>query len=83
MSLYSSFFIFHFSKLNGIKVDVTNMIGRISERIMNFSNSHALLNNAWIYMIVILVFPFQTFIPSLLYDNVIIHSLDKITKYLF
>lgn len=83
ISLYTAFFLFHFSKEYGIKLDVTNIISKTSDCIMNMFNSHSLFNNIWVYIVTVLVFPFHTFVPSLLYDNVIIHSLEKIGKYIF
>ena len=82
ISLYTAFFIFHFSKEFGIKMDVTDIISKASDKIMNFFNSHALFSNVWVYIVVILFFPFHTFVPSLLYDNIIIHSVEKICKYI-
>lgn len=82
MSLYTSFFIFHFSNETGIKVNVTDLSEKISDKIMNYFNSRNIFNNVWLYIILILIFPFQTFVPSLLYDNIIMHSFDKISKYI-
>lgn len=83
ISLYTAFFLFHFSKVYGIKLDVTNIISKTSDRIMNMFSSHTIFSNIWVYLVTVLVFPFHTFVPSLLYDNVIIHSLEKIGKYIF
>ena len=82
MSLYTSFFIFHMSKMNGYKVYVTNIIGNTSDKIINSLNSYMVFNNPWVYIFTILLFPFHTFAPSLVYDNIIVHSLQKIIKYL-
>ena len=82
MSLYTSFFIFHMSKMNGYKVYVTNIIGNTSDKIINSLNSYTVFNNPWVYIFTILLFPFHTFAPSLVYDNIIVHSLQKIIKYL-
>ena len=82
MSLYTSFFIFHMSKMNGYKVSVTNIIGNTSDKIINSLNSYTVFNNPWVYIFTILLFPFHTFAPSLVYDNIIVHSLQKIIKYL-
>lgn len=82
MSLYTSFFIFHMSKKNGYKVYVTNIIGNTSDKIINSLNSYTVFNNPWVYIFTILLFPFHTFAPSLVYDNIIVHSLQKIIKYL-
>ena len=82
MSLYTSFFIFHMSKMNGYKVYVTNIIGKTSDKIINSLNSYMVFNNPWVYIFTILLFPFHTFAPSLVYDNIIVHSLQKIIKYL-
>lgn len=82
MSIYTSFFLFHFSNEKGIKLNVTNIINKVSDKIMNIFNSHSIFSNAWVYIVLILVFPFHTFIPSLINDNIIIHSLDKIFKYI-
>ena len=82
MSLYTSLFIFHMSKMNGYKVYVTNIIGNTSDKIINSLNSYTVFNNPWVYIFTILLFPFHTFAPSLVYDNIIVHSLQKIIKYL-
>ena len=82
MSLYTSFFIFHMSKMNGYNVYVTNIIGNTSDKIINSLNSYTVFNNPWVYIFTILLFPFHTFAPSLVYDNIIVHSLQKIIKYL-
>ena len=82
MSIYTSFFLFHFSNEKGIKLNVTNIINKVSDKIMNIFNFHSIFSNAWVYIVLILVFPFHTFIPSLINDNIIIHSLDKIFKYI-
>lgn len=82
MSLYTSIFIFHMSKMNGYKVYVTNIIGNTSDKIINSLNSYTVFNNPWVYIFTILLFPFHTFAPSLVYDNIIVHSLQKIIKYL-
>lgn len=82
MSLYTSFFIFHMSKKNGYKVYVTNIIGKTSDKIINSLNSYTVFNTPWFYIFTILLFPFHTFAPSLVYDNIIVHSLQKIIKYL-
>lgn len=82
MSLYTSLFIFHMSKMNGYKVYVTNIIGNTSDKIINSLNSYTVFNNPWFYIFTILLFPFHTFAPSLVYDNIIVHSLQKIIKYL-
>ena len=81
MSLYTSFFIFHLSKMNESKIYVTDILGKTSDNIVNFLNSYTVLKNPWVYFITILLFPFHTFAPSL-YDNVMVHSLQKIFKYL-
>ena len=47
----------------------------------NFFNFHKLFSNPWIYIIAILLFPFNYFVPSLLFDNIIVHSYEKIIKY--
>ena len=83
ISLYTAFFLFHFSKEYGIKMNVTNIVSKTSDCIMNMFNSHTLFSNIWVYIVIVLVFPFHTFVPSLLYDNVIVHSLEKIGKYIF
>lgn len=82
MSIDTSFFLFHLSNEKGIKLNVTNIINKVSDKIMNIFNSHSIFSNAWVYIVLILVFPFHTFIPSLINDNIIIHSLDKIFKYI-
>ena len=71
MCLYTTFFLLHF----------TNIIVRISNTIINFFNFHKLFSNPWIYIIAILLFPFNYFVPSLLFDNIIVHSYEKIIKY--
>ena len=70
------------SKMNGYKVYVTNIIGNTSDKIINSLNSYMVFNNPWVYIFTILLFPFHTFAPSLVYDNIIVHSLQKIIKYL-
>ena len=82
ISLYTSFFIFHFSKEYRIKLYVSNIINKASNYIMNYINFHPILCNVWVYIVVVLFFPFHTFVPSLIYDNIIIHSLEKICKYI-
>ena len=82
ISLYTAFFIFHFSKEYRINLYVSNIINKASNYIMNYFNSHPIFGNVWVYIVVVLFFPFHTFVPSLLYDNVIIHSLEKICKYI-
>ena len=82
ISLYTAFFIFHFSKEYRINLYVSNIINKTSNYIMNYFNSHPIFGNVWVYIVVVLFFPFHTFVPSLLYDNVIIHSLEKICKYI-
>ena len=82
ISLYTAFFIFHFSKEYRINLYVSNIINKASNYIMNYFNSHPIFGNVWVYIVVILFFFFFSFVPSLLYDNVIIHSLEKICKYI-
>ena len=81
-SLYTTFFIFHLKKEYYLDLNVTRIISNISNKIMHSLNSVALLNNVWIYMLIILLFPFQIFVPSLLFDNIIVHSYEKIIKYI-
>ena len=81
-SLYTTFFIFHLKKEYYLDLNVTRIISNISNKIMHSLNSVALLNNVWVYMLIILLFPFQIFVPSLLFDNIIVHSYEKIIKYI-
>lgn len=81
-SLYTTFFTFHLKKEYYLDLNVTRIISNISNKIINSLNSVALLNNVWIYLFIILLFPFQTFVPSLIYDNIIVHSYEKIIKYI-
>ena len=81
MCLYTTFFLLHFSNITNEKIYVTNIIVRISNTIINFFNFHKLFSNPWIYIIAILLFPFNYFVPSLLFDNIIVHSYEKIIKY--
>lgn len=81
MSIYSSFIIFHFSKENDVKTYVTGIIDKAVGKIMHWSDSVPLLGNTYFYIAVMLLFPFQMFVPSIIHDNIIMHSLDKIIKY--
>ena len=81
-SLYTTFFTFHLKKEYYLDLNVTRIISNISNKIMHSLNSVALLNNVWVYMLIILLFPFQIFVPSLLFDNIIVHSYEKIIKYI-
>ena len=82
LSIYTTFFLFHFSYQNEVKIFATKFIANISNRMMHFSDSHALIGNPWLYYATVILFPFQTFVPSLVYDNIIVHTFEKISKYL-
>lgn len=81
MSLYTSFFLFHFSTEKGIQINVTRPLKEISDKIINLIGRIPLFSNPYFYILVVLVFPFQIFMPSLWRDNIIMHLYDKIVKY--
>ena len=80
MSLYTSFFLFHFSTEKGIQINVTRPLKEISDKIINLIGRIPLFSNPYFYILVVLVFPFQIFMPSLWRDNIIMHLYDKIVK---
>ncbi len=81
MSLYTSFFLFHYSHANGIKINVTPPLEKAADRLTGLLNRAPVCGNPYFYILVILVFPFQIFMPSLWRDNIIMHLYDKIMKY--
>ena len=82
MCIYTAIFIFHFSNIIKQKTYVTNVIFLISNITMKYFYSHKLFSNPWIFIITILILPFNYYVPSLLYDNIIVHSYEKIIKYI-
>lgn len=82
MSLYTSFFLFHYSHANGIKINVTPPLEKAADRLTGLLNRAPVCGNPYFYMLVVLVFPFQMFMPSLWRDNIIMHLYDKIMKYI-
>ena len=81
MSLYTSFFLFHYSAENGVNINVTRPIEAASDKITSLFNRVPLFSNPYFYILAVLVFPFQMFMPSLWRDNIIMHLYDKIVKY--
>ena len=81
ISLYTSFFLFHYSPENGIKINVTPPLEKAADRLTGLLNRAPVCGNPYFYILVILVFPFQIFMPSLWRDNIIMHLYDKIMKY--
>lgn len=82
MSLYTSFFLFHYSHANGIKINVTPPLEKAADRLTGLLNRAPVCGNPYFYILVILVFPLQMFMPSLWRDNIIMHLYDKIMKYI-
>ena len=82
MSLYTSFFLFHYSHANGIKINVTPPLEKAADRLTGLLNRAPVCGNPYFYILVILVFPFQIFMPSLWRDNIIMHLYDKVVKYI-
>lgn len=82
MSLYTSFFLFHYSHANGIKINVTPPLEKAADRLTGLLNRAPVCGNPYFYILVILVFPFQMFMPSLWRDNIIMHLYDKVVKYI-
>lgn len=82
MSLYTSFFLFHYSHANGIKINVTPPLEKAANRLTGLLNRAPVCGNPYFYILVILVFPLQMFMPSLWRDNIIMHLYDKIMKYI-
>lgn len=82
MSLYTSFFLFHYSHANGIKINVTPPLEKAADRLTGLLNRAPVCGNPYFYILVILVFPLQMFMPSLWRDNIIMHLYDKIVKYI-
>lgn len=82
ISLYTSFFLFHYSHANGIKINVTPPLKKAADRLTGLLNRAPVCGNPYFYILVILVFPFQMFMPSLWRDNIIMHLYDKVVKYI-
>ena len=82
MSLYTSFFLFHYSTVNGININVTRPLRAASDKIISLFDRIPLFSNPYFYILAVLVFPFQMFMPSLWRDNIVMHLYDKIIKYI-
>lgn len=83
MSIYTSFFLFHFSRQNGIRLNLTHFIEKPAAKTIAFFNRHLLFSNPYFYMAAVLLLPFQLYTPSLWQDNIIMHLYDKVAKYVF
>lgn len=83
MSLYTAFFLFHFARRDGINIYVTRPVEKLSKGIMSLSGRLPMAGNTWFYILIVLVFPFQIFVPSLLSDNIMVHLFEKVSKYIF
>lgn len=83
MSIYTSFFLFHFSRQNGIRLNLTHFIEKPAAKTIAFFNRHSLFSNPYFYMAAVLLLPFQLYTPSLWQDNIIMHLYDKVAKYVF
>lgn len=82
MSLYTSFFLFHYSHVNGINIHVTPPLEKAADKLTGMFNRVPLFSNTYFYILAVLVFPFQMFMPSLWRDNIIMHLYDKVVKYI-
>ena len=82
MSLYTSFSLFHYSRANGIEINATPPLEKAADRLTGLLSRAPACGNPYFYMLAVLVFPFQMYMPSLWRDNIIMHLYDKIVKYI-
>ena len=82
MSIYTSFFLFHYSRQNGIKLNLTPFIEKPAAKVMGWFSKFPLSGNTYFYLAVLLLLPFQLYTPSLWRDNIVMHLYDKIAKYI-
>ncbi len=83
MSLYTTLFLFHFARRDSVNIYVTRPVEKLSKDIMSLFSRLPFINNTYFYILIVLVFPFQIFVPSLLGDNIMVHLFEKVSKYLF
>lgn len=83
MSLYTTLFLFHFARRDSVNIYVTRPVEKLSKDIMSLFSRLPITNNTWFYILIVLIFPFQIFVPSLLGDNIMVHLFEKVSKYIF